>query len=261
MGSWLRFSADMLLFYVPFINENQVACKVVTWIECLIKILTLESLHSEPEDLFNLFFDIICWLMDDIKKELKRSLLPMLRVYLCTSFFLILKEIQNLIILPPKFRERVKRILPYHGENIYSLGLDSFTFKPFDLIEDWEKTAARDRKKALNNTPISLASFGAISIRDTYEPTFRTMYDAGWRPGFAPKEEEAVSEEIGTPARSSSRSPTKSSSAKSRSRSPTKTKSWIPGGDTPASAGNESSKSPGKKRKMTDEKEDLRVLE
>jgi hypothetical protein len=65
---------------VPFINDNQAGCKIVAWIECLIKVLTLKSLHSETEDLFNSFFDVICWLMDDIKKELKHSLLPMLRV-------------------------------------------------------------------------------------------------------------------------------------------------------------------------------------
>jgi hypothetical protein len=75
--TWLRFTVDIMLFYVPFINENQSDCKLVAWIECLIGVLVVES---DEEDLFDSVFDVVCWLIDDVKKELKNSLLPMLRV-------------------------------------------------------------------------------------------------------------------------------------------------------------------------------------
>lgn len=68
------------MFFVPFLNENPESCQIVTWIECLIKILSLETLHTETEDLFNSLFDMTCWLMDDIKKDFKGNLLPKLRV-------------------------------------------------------------------------------------------------------------------------------------------------------------------------------------
>jgi hypothetical protein len=136
-------------------------------------------------------------------------------------------------VLPPLFRARVKRILPFHGSNVYSLGLDPFEFKPFSLIEDWESTVGDDKNVTLNNTPISLAAFGARKVGEGYVNVVRRIWDEGWRPGI-PKEVEDEDMEVSSPRGRN----------KSRSKNPEKVRSKSPG--------KKGSRSP-RKRKMTDE--------
>ncbi|KAJ3397430.1 RNA polymerase II mediator complex subunit [Lobulomyces angularis] len=166
--SWLYFFLNILVPFIPFIINNAKSCQLVSYVRCLIQLLTSKILYlHEDEELFSFLLDLVWWLNDDD--------------YLMDE----LKELQRVLIIPSKSQGRINQIMPWKVNNVYTYNLNvvsldknnnlvntnPFNLRPWEWLEDWAEPVTVSSKNTtptayLNNTPISLSMFGAVHVVD-----------------------------------------------------------------------------------------------
>ncbi|KAJ3223148.1 RNA polymerase II mediator complex subunit [Clydaea vesicula] len=164
--SWLYFFLNILVPFIPFIINNAKSCQLVSYVRCLIQLLTSKILYlHEDEELFSFLLDLVWWLNDDD--------------YLMDE----LKELQRVLIIPSKSQGRINQIMPWKVNNVYTYNLNvvsldknnnlvntnPFNLRPWEWLEDWAEPVTVSSKNTtptayLNNTPISLSMFGAVHV-------------------------------------------------------------------------------------------------
>ncbi|RKO84731.1 hypothetical protein BDK51DRAFT_32802, partial [Blyttiomyces helicus] len=178
----------LLLCLIPTIIQSPTALHLVPFVQSLVKLLTARIVHGDgtQEPLFEFALDLTGWLMDEVPKanDFNRVLLGCMR------------DIQPLLVIPKHCASRINRILPFQVHNMYtstllavgssgaasapSTALRADLLQPWEWLEDGAGGGGGDEE--LNDTPISLALFGAAKV-PRGGMTFRRMFDAGWMPG------------------------------------------------------------------------------
>ena len=160
----LLFNISLLIPFANFIQSHPAESKVIEVSKILLRSLSCKLLHSKDQEWhFNLIFDLLCWISDDIKKEFKNG------------FFAMLRESRSVLDFPEFCSDRISRILPFQVSSRYNDIEKGNDLKPYTWLEEWDESINSDHAASL---PLSL--FGAAVIPKK-ERTYQSLIKTGWR--------------------------------------------------------------------------------
>ncbi|TPX30202.1 hypothetical protein SmJEL517_g06180 [Synchytrium microbalum] len=110
----------LILPLIPVLLENAQDSNLVSLVQTLVCLMTARISHGmgTEEKLFELILDIVSWISDEVPKELKNSLLAVLR------------DLQPQLCIPEKYLERIQRMLPFQIQNPHVKRLLTVVYPP-----------------------------------------------------------------------------------------------------------------------------------